>query len=88
MAALADRPRAVTTKAPVRPRASLFDICDGLDGILTGFLRVFLFSPVSSIPTMPHSHLDLNTTPMRNLVKPGDLPKSSAVFGYRRNTEQ
>jgi hypothetical protein len=74
MATLAAHPRAVTTHAPVRTRASLFEICDGLDGVLTGFLRVLRVSPVSSIPTMPHSHLDPNTTPMRNLVKRGDLP--------------
>lgn len=74
MAGLAARPSVVTTQAPVRSRASLFEICDGLDGILTGFLRVLRFFPVSSIPPTSHSHLDLNKTLMRNTVKPGDLP--------------
>jgi hypothetical protein len=74
MAALAARPWVVTTQAPIRPRASVFEICDGLDGILTGFLRVLRFSPVSSIPPVSHSHLYLNKTLMRNMVKPGDLP--------------
>ena len=74
MTALAARPLVVTTQAPVRTRASLFEICDRLDGILTGFLRVLQFSPLSSIPPIFQSHLDLNKTPMRSMVKPGDLP--------------
>jgi len=74
MAALAARPWVFTTQALVRPRASLFEICDGLDGILTDFLRVLRFSPVSSIPPISHSRLDLNKTLMRNMLKPGDLP--------------
>jgi hypothetical protein len=88
MAALAARPWDVITQAPVRPRASLFEICAGLGGILTGFLRVLRFSPVRSIPPISHSHLDLNKTLMRNMVKPEDLPTSNAVSGYRKNTAQ
>lgn len=74
MAALAARPWVVTIQAPVRLRVSLFEICDGLDGILTGFRRVLRFSPVSSIPPMSHSHLDLNKTLIRHMLKSGDLP--------------
>lgn len=74
MTALAARPWVVTTQSPVRPQAILFEICDGLDGILTGFLQVLRFSPLSSIPPMFHSLLDLNKTLMRSTVKPGDLP--------------
>jgi hypothetical protein len=59
----------VTTEAPIRPRPSLFEICDGQSGTVTGFRRLLRFSPVSIISPMPHTHFDPNTTLNRKVDK-------------------
>ena len=69
----------------VRYRIRSCEICGGQSGTVIGVSPVLRFSPVTTIPPMPHTHLRVHgcSHQQDKQVEPDDLPKKPCFFGNR-----